>query len=423
MTPRAPDGTPAADGWIGVVAVGMSNTNQEWSRFERESDRLARHAGRVVLVDAAKGGADAFSMDEASDAYWTLFDARIAAAGLTLEQIQGVWLKQSVAGEQTVGEFPERTAPLRAALGDIVALLAARCPHLQLVFLSSRLYAGYSAAGREPFAYETAFAVKGLIQDQLDDVGGLGSGPWVGWGPYPWADGPTARADGLVWLPQDLEGDGIHPAPTAEWKVASRLDAHFDSHPLAAGWYAPPDDSALARLDAVADAEVDPAQPETNFGAAPTLRLDGGRRVYVRFDLSAVASPLLRAKLSLLVDAQAAVPPSRVYALGAVAWEELEITWSTAPPLPPAPVAETPSWSRGSAPGIDVTAAVAAALAAGAGAVTFALDTPAPAGPAAPLSARESGEPPRLVLTLDAPGAPPPIFVDGFETGDFWLWR
>ncbi len=302
-------------------------------------------------------------------------------------------------------------------------MLAGRCPNLQLVFLSSRLYAGYSPAGREPFAYETAFAVKGLIQDQLDDVAGLGSGPWLGWGPYPWADGPSARADGLVWLPQDLEGDGIHPAPTAEWKMASLLDDHFGAHPLAAGWYAPPDASALERLDAVADAEVDPAQPESNFGAAPTLRLDGGRRVFVRFDLSQLQVPVLRAKLSLLVAADAGVSPGRVYMLGSVAWEELEITWSSAPPLPPAPVAETTSWSRGSAPGIDVTAAVVAALAAGQSAITFALDTPAPAGPPAPLYARESGEPPRLVLTLDASGAPAPLFVDGFETGDLWLWR
>ena len=51
VLPRDAAGAPSADGWIGFVAVGMSNTNQEWSRFERESDRNGAHAARVVLVD------------------------------------------------------------------------------------------------------------------------------------------------------------------------------------------------------------------------------------------------------------------------------------------------------------------------------------------------------------------------------------
>ncbi len=422
VVPRAPDGTPSTDGWIVLVAVGMSNTNQEWSRFERASDRFARHAGRVVLVDAAQGGVDAPAMDDPADSYWTLFDQRLAAGGVTAQQVQAVWLKQSVLGEATAGEFPARMEPLRTALRGIVGVLSARCPNLQLVFLSSRLFGGY-AATHEPFAYETAFAFKGLIEDQLDDVGGLGTGPWLGWGPYPWADEPTPRADGLLWAAQDLEADGVHPAPTAEWKVASLLDEHFAGHSLASGWFSPPDGTGLAIRDAAADAEVDPAQPDTNFGASTTLRLAAGRRVFVRFDLTGVPASVLRAKLSLLVDPEDGVPGSRLYAIVDSSWHENTITWSSAPSLPGSPLLQATGGSRGSALGLDVTSAVQAALTAGAVAVSFALDTSAPAAPPAPLLARESGEPPRLVLTVDALGAAVPLLVDGFETGDLWGWR
>lgn len=422
VVPRAPDGTPSADGWIGLVAVGMSNANQEWSRFERQSDRFARHAGRVVLVDAAQGGVDAPAMDDPADSYWSLFDQRLAASGVTAQQVQAVWLKQSVLGEATVGEFPARMEPLRTALRGIVGVLAARCPNLQLVFLSSRLFGGY-AAMHEPFTYETAFAFKGLIQDQLDDVGGLGTGPWLGWGPYPWADGPTPRADGLLWAAQDLEADGVHPAPTAEWKVASLLDEHFAGHTLARGWFAPPDGTGIVLRDAAADAEVDPAQPETNFGASTTLNLAEGRRIFVKFDLTGVVSPVLRAKLSWLGTPEDGVPGSRLYAIADSSWDENTITWSSAPPLPGSAVLQTTGWSRGSALGLDVTGAVQAALTAGAGAVSFALATPAPVASPAPLLARESGEPPRLVLTVGVVGAAVPLFIDGFETGDLWGWR
>ncbi|MEO7794777.1 MAG: DNRLRE domain-containing protein [Thermoanaerobaculia bacterium] len=422
VVPRAPDGSPSADGWIGLVAVGMSNTNQEWSRFERESDRFARHAGRIVLVDAAQGGVDAPLMDDPADSYWTLFDRRIATAGLTLDQVQVVWLKQSVLGEVTAGQFPVRMEALRASLRGIVAVLAARCPQLQLVFLSSRLYAGYSAT-REPFAYETAFAFKGLIQDQLDDVGGLGTGPWLGWGPYLWADGPIARGDGLAWLAQDLEADGVHPAPTGEWKVGGRLEDHFAGHPLAISWYPAPGDVALALRDAEADAEVDPAQPDANFGSSTQLRLDGGRRVFLRFDLSGVSAPVLRAKLSLLVDAIDLVPASRLYAIAETAWDEHTLTWNTAPPLPAVQLEQLTSWSRGAALGVDVTGAVQTALAGGATRVAFALATPSAIAGPAPLHSREGGEAPRLVLTLDAPGSLPPIFVDSLETGDLERWQ
>lgn len=79
--------------------------------------------------------------------------------------------------------------------------------------------------------------------------------------------------------------------------------------------------------------------------------------------------------------------------------------------------------SRGGAWALDATAAVVAALSSGLGSITFALETPQPVAGPRLLLARESGEPPRLILTLDEPGGLGPIFVDQFETGDTWPWQ
>jgi hypothetical protein len=422
VVPRDASGAPDAAGWIGFVSVGISNTNQEWSRFERESDRTGAHAARVVLVDAAQGGQDVFAMDDAGDPYWILFDERLAAAGVDPDQVQVVWLKQSVAGEQLVGDFPERMEPLRSALGRVVDLLAARCPNLELVLLSSRIWS--SSAGRRTFAYETAFAAKGLIEDRMALPSG--TSPWVGWGPYLWADGTTPRADRLTWELWDLESDGVHPSLTAEWTVAQALEAFLATSDWTAPWYRPTGAAAIAAivaLDAEADAHVDPADPEGTFGLEPLLRLDGGRRVYLRFDLSEVSAPLLRAKLSLLADPESGPPPIDVSAVAPLPWEEATISWSSAPsPLAPA-LGQPPGWSRGGAWAFDATAAVAVALSSGGGSITFALETPQPVAGPRSLLARESGEPPRLILTLDEPGGQNPIFVDRFETGDTWPWH
>jgi hypothetical protein len=364
-------------------------------------------------------------MDDAGDAYWNLFDERLAAAGIDPDQVQVVWLEQSVAGEQLVGDFPARMEPLRSALGSVVDLLAGRCPNLALVLVSSRIWS--SPDERRTFAYETAFAAKGLIGDRMALP--PASSPWVGWGPYLWADGTTPRADGLTWELWDLENDGVHPGPTAEWTVAHALEDHLATSDWTAPWYRPAGAAALVALvaldtlDAVADAHVDPADPDGAFGLEPSLRLDGGRRVYARFDLSEVSAPLLRAKLSLLADPESGSPPVDVFVAENSPWEEAKISWSTAPPpLAPA-LARTPGWSRGGAWALDATAAVAAALASAAGSITFVLETIQPiAGPRS-LRARESAEPPRLILTLDEPGGASPIFVDRFETGDTWPWQ
>ena len=54
-------------------------------------------------------------------------------------------------------------------MGQIVRMLKGRFPNLQLAYVSSRSYAGYATTelNPEPYAYESAFAVRWLIQDQI----------------------------------------------------------------------------------------------------------------------------------------------------------------------------------------------------------------------------------------------------------------
>jgi len=94
-----------------------------------------------------------------------------------------------------------------------VKQLHKRFPNLRLVYLSSRIYAGYATGplNPEPYAFEGAFSVRWLIRDQDKN------GPVLLWGPYLWADGQTARkSDGLHYERADLALMApIHLSPAA----------------------------------------------------------------------------------------------------------------------------------------------------------------------------------------------------------------
>jgi hypothetical protein len=136
-------------------------------------------------------------------------------------------------------------------LGLVLRALRARYPNLRIVFLSSRTYGGYAATdlNPEPYAYESGFSVKWVIESQINEMRGLPINPRAGtlnytkklaplivWGPYFWAQ-PTPRSDGLSWQRSDFEEDGTHPSQIGEGKVGGILLEFFKTSPYARCWF------------------------------------------------------------------------------------------------------------------------------------------------------------------------------------------
>jgi len=151
--------------------------------------------------------------------------------------VQVVWLKTALARDPR--PFPEGARFLQWALRSIVRILRTKFPQLKLVYLSSRTYGGYSETDLcpEPAAYESAFAVKWLIEERLSNQSRDNMMPWVSWGPYLWTDGTTPRSDGFTWERNDFEPDGVHPSEQGALKAATQLFEFFKIDPTTQPWF------------------------------------------------------------------------------------------------------------------------------------------------------------------------------------------
>jgi hypothetical protein len=298
IAPLDVNGNPDANqGHVILLSLGMSNALIEFNGFEKatESSSLANQA-TLAEWNGAQSGQDAcywfpaYGPPECNPTTENEYDRiskGLAQSNLSYLQVQAVWVDSAngrfhsenrgclplgtlcnslcnpaAAGclntankTNALNEEEEFAETLRAA--------KARFPNLKLAFFSARVFGGYAIGGQdeadpEPFAYETGFAVKWLIQAQInqmrtgtiDPVAGdlsFDVAPWITWGPYFWADGNIPRSDGLAWCfgqkgapcrgEFDFSSGGIHLNATGSTKAGKLLLNYFTTSPYAVPWF------------------------------------------------------------------------------------------------------------------------------------------------------------------------------------------
>jgi hypothetical protein len=241
IKPLDAEGKPSPDGKIVFVSLSMSNATQEFSFFKRQADAAPEKSPSLVIVDCAQGGQAMAEWAPADARPWSEAMKRIETAGVTPQQVQVAWVK--LANKGPSGSLQEHGKKLEA---DTLALLhnaRARFPNLRIAYLGSRTYGGYAVGNLnpEPYAYESAFPAKWLIQRQIRGDAELAEAkaPLLLWGPYLWADGTRGRKiDTLTWERGDFVQDGVHPSNTGREKVSRLLLDFFTKNPLARSWFA-----------------------------------------------------------------------------------------------------------------------------------------------------------------------------------------
>lgn len=240
IQPLDMQGKPSPDGTIVTISISMSNATMEYSAFKRLADASPLKSPTVTVVDCAQGGQAMAEWVPADGRPWEVALQRLQAAGVTPAQVQTAWIK--LANKAPTGSFSEHLQKLEADTVKVLQNAKKQFPNLRIVYLGSRIWAGNAKGGLnpEPYAYESGFAARTLIQRQMKGDVELASNraPLLLWGPYLWAEGTKGRkTDKLIWQPQDFADDGVHPSDSGKRKVAQLLLDFFAKDPVASGWF------------------------------------------------------------------------------------------------------------------------------------------------------------------------------------------
>ena len=224
IQPLDANGNPDPNGKIALMSMGMSVTFDTFQKFMQNGAADTSINKNLVFVPAAQprlGAVDWANID--GPAWVDTFNYFIPQAGVTPQQIVAAWVENVDANP--IGSFPQDMATLQAEYETAAQLMHTEFPNLKLAFFTSREYGAYEnglphGGDKEPYAYQSAFAVRGMIEDQLNGVAAMNynpangpvMAPWVAWGPYIWSNGLIARSDGLVWPCYYFESDGQHPS-------------------------------------------------------------------------------------------------------------------------------------------------------------------------------------------------------------------
>ncbi len=271
IQPLDKNGNASPSGKVVMISIGMSNTTQEfcsannpapcdsWTFVGQATRDAAVNHTTLMLVNGARGGQSADTWDAPTKPNYDYIRTNdLTPAGVTEAQVQVAWLK--VANPGPTVSLPSQNSDayrLVTQMGNIVRAMKTHYPNLHIVYISSRIYAGYatSTLNPEPYAYESGLAVKWVVQAQIEqmrsgrvdpragDLNYNGVAPWIAWGPYLWADGMNPRSDGLTWSRNELQGDGTHPSQTGQQKVGAMILAFLKQEPTAKSWFlasAPP---------------------------------------------------------------------------------------------------------------------------------------------------------------------------------------
>ena len=256
IRPVDTEGKAAKDGKVVFISISMSNATQEFSVFKGMADADPAKSPALTIVDCAQGGQAMAEWTDPTARPWEEAARRLAAAGVTAPQVQVAWIK--LANKLPRGDLAEHGKKLERDTLAVLHNARDRFPNLRIAYLASRIYGGYATTplNPEPYAYESAFAARWLILNQIkgdaalnfDPSRGSVKAPLLLWGPYLWADGTTPRkTDGLTWKRDDIANDGTHPSPAGQEKVATLLLEFFKTDELAKLWFLSSEKSAKPR--------------------------------------------------------------------------------------------------------------------------------------------------------------------------------
>ena len=263
VEPLDTNGNPDPDGKYVLLSIGHSNTELIFCgtaqvillcpSFSFTGQAMADpdvDKTNLAIVRGGCCGGDAELMQSPNASDYDRILTRLSIEGLSEQQVQVVWVLINVFESTLLPDSDYDAYRQVRLMGNVMRAFRSRYPNLRLVFFTSDVYQGYTRNDGEPSGYENGFAMKWLIQAQIDQMANGGTivdrragdlnynteVPWIGWGAYLWADGKNPRSDGLSWPGRYYE-DPVHLGPLGVEEAASLLLTFFKTSPQARCWF------------------------------------------------------------------------------------------------------------------------------------------------------------------------------------------
>ncbi|MFK7848303.1 MAG: T9SS type A sorting domain-containing protein [Rhodothermales bacterium] len=229
-----PTVTPT-NGKIVIIAISMSNGFQEFNQYINLYENNPDIDGQIELINCAVGGSAIERWTEQNSDLWAGCKSKVTKK-YSLDQVKVVWAKNADQFTEHGLTLPDPQADyydLANNIGLLMQRIHAEFPSVQAVFNSSRIWGGYvagekQAARGEPISYEGGFATNTAIERfQNGEI--PNAPPWIGWGPYIWANATTPNSSGIFWTLNDFQDGGVnqHPSEAGATKVADALHEFF----------------------------------------------------------------------------------------------------------------------------------------------------------------------------------------------------
>ncbi len=247
IQPLDKNGNANVNGEIGLVALGASTVAMFSKGIEKMLPKSNIINKELNFVNCGIGGQDMSDIMDPNANFWSVIDARVKAAGMTLEQVQVIWFQEdNLKSRET--DLDGRGKGLVDDFTYMVQFCKKHYPNLKLFYVTGRHTTDFMPADgkdkhREPKAYINGWACKWLIENQINGdkelnyKGENAVAPLILWGPYFWTQGEKPRSDGYSWTPSLVSPDGVHPTEAGIEKVSKDLVDFWQTDPVSKIWF------------------------------------------------------------------------------------------------------------------------------------------------------------------------------------------
>ncbi|MFI5172854.1 MAG: hypothetical protein ACHQFW_10710 [Chitinophagales bacterium] len=240
-------GEPDPSGKIGLIGLGASTVAMFGKGLQEMVPETPGIDPAVRYINCGIGGQDLSKIMDPAANFWAQVDQRITSAGMSLNQVQVLWIEEDNLRNKSA-DIDQRGKDLLDDFIYIARFSKEHYPNLKLFYVCGRHTTAFMPAEakdkhREPRAYINGWVCKWLIEKQIDGdkqlnyKGENAVAPLILWGPYFWTQGEKPRKDGYTWTPDLLVGDGIHPSQEGIKKVSKDLIDFWRTDPVSQLWF------------------------------------------------------------------------------------------------------------------------------------------------------------------------------------------